>query len=114
VSAEIGWRPVAGEFTLLVVDVEDVTYIVYDADTGGQHVVRWPAGWEYVRPSLTPTSLARRGRSGACSADTSTRRRPSRGAASAGPTGRHARPHSGMRAHGGEPARAANRELQAA
>jgi hypothetical protein len=57
VSAEIGWRPVAGEFTLFVVDVEDVTYIGYDAGTGGQHVVRWPVGLEYVRPSVTPTSL---------------------------------------------------------
>jgi Pyridoxamine 5'-phosphate oxidase len=57
VSAEIGWRPVVGEFTLFVVDVEDVTYIGYDADTSGQHVARWPAGLEYVRPSATPTSL---------------------------------------------------------
>ena len=57
VAAEIGWCPVAGEFTLFVVDVEDVTYIGHDADTGGQHVVRWPAGREYVRPSVTPTSL---------------------------------------------------------
>ena len=57
VSAEIGWRPVVGEFTLFVVDVEDVTYIGYDADTSGQHVVRWPASLEYVRPSATPTSL---------------------------------------------------------
>jgi hypothetical protein len=29
-----------GEFTLFVVDVEDVTYIGYDADTRGQHVAR--------------------------------------------------------------------------
>jgi hypothetical protein len=57
VSAEIGWRPVVGEFTLFVMDVEDVTYIGYDPDTSGQHVVRWPAGLEYVRPSATPTSL---------------------------------------------------------
>ena len=57
VSAEIGWHPVVGEFTLFVVDVEDVTYIGYDADTSGQHVARWPAGLEYVRPSATPTSL---------------------------------------------------------
>jgi hypothetical protein len=57
VSAEIGWRPVAGEFTLFVVDVEDVTYIGHDADTSGQHVARWPAGLEYVRPAATPTSL---------------------------------------------------------
>jgi len=57
VSAEIGWRPVVGEFTLFVVDVEDVTYIGHDADTGGQHVARWPAGLEYVRPAATPASL---------------------------------------------------------
>ena len=57
VSAQIGWRPIVGEFALLVVDVEDVTYIGYDADTSGQHVARWPAGQEYVRPSVTPTSL---------------------------------------------------------
>jgi hypothetical protein len=57
VSAGIGWRPVVGEFTLFAVDVEDVTYIGYDPDTSGQHVARWPAGVEYVRPSVTPTSL---------------------------------------------------------
>jgi Pyridoxamine 5'-phosphate oxidase len=57
VSAGIGWRPVVGEFTLFAVDIEDVTYIGYDADTRGQHVARWPAGVEYVRPQVTPTSL---------------------------------------------------------
>ena len=57
VSARLGWRPVPGEFTLLVVDVEDVTYIGFDAQTSGQHVARWPAGQEYVRPAVTPTSL---------------------------------------------------------
>jgi len=57
VSAEIGWRPMVGEFTLFVVDVEDVTYIGYDADMSGQHVAHWPAGLEYVRPAATPTSL---------------------------------------------------------
>lgn len=57
VSAGIGWRPVVGEFVLFAVDVEDVTYIGYDPDTSGQHVARWPVGLEYVRPSVTPTSL---------------------------------------------------------
>jgi hypothetical protein len=57
VSAGIGWRPVLGEFTLFAVDVADVSYIGYDPDTSGQHVARWPAGMEYVRPSVTPTSL---------------------------------------------------------
>ena len=57
VFAELGWHLVVSEFTLFTVDVDDVTYIGYDADTGGQHVARWPAGQEYVRPSTTPTSL---------------------------------------------------------
>jgi hypothetical protein len=57
VFAQIGWRPVVGEFALFVVEVDDVTYIGYDADTSGQHVARWPADVEYVRPSATPTSL---------------------------------------------------------
>jgi hypothetical protein len=57
VAAGIGWRPVVGEFTLFAVDIDDVTYIGYDADTSGQHVARWPAGQEYVRPSTSPTSL---------------------------------------------------------
>jgi hypothetical protein len=37
--------------------VLDVTYIGYDTETGAQHVVRWPGGAEYLRPSTTPTSL---------------------------------------------------------
>jgi hypothetical protein len=40
VSAKIGWRPVVGEFTLFVMDVDDVTYIGYDVETSGQHVSR--------------------------------------------------------------------------
>lgn len=56
-AATLGWHPVVGQFTLFAVDVEDVTYIGYDAQTGAQHVARWPAGLEYLRPSTTPTSL---------------------------------------------------------
>lgn len=57
VTAQLGWRPVVGEFSLFVIDIRDVTYIGYDPPTRGQHVARWPAGLEYVRPSTTPTSL---------------------------------------------------------
>jgi hypothetical protein len=60
VAAEIGWRPVVGQFTLFAVDIEDVTYIGYDAESSAQHVARWPAGLEYLRPSITPTSLGPR------------------------------------------------------
>jgi hypothetical protein len=56
-AAELGWRPVVGQFTLFRVDVRDVTYIGFDTQTGAQHVARWPAGVEYLRPSTTPTSL---------------------------------------------------------
>jgi hypothetical protein len=57
VAGQIGWQPVVGRFTLFDVDIEDLTYIAYDPETSGQHVVRWPAGIEYVRPATTPTSL---------------------------------------------------------
>jgi hypothetical protein len=57
VAARLGWQPVVGRFTLFAVDVEEVTYIGYDPETGGQHVARWPAGTEYLRPATTPTSL---------------------------------------------------------
>lgn len=57
VAGQLGWRPVVGEFMLFVIDVGDVTYIGYDPGTSGQHVARWPAGLEYVRPAVTPTSL---------------------------------------------------------
>jgi hypothetical protein len=56
-AAELGWRPVAGQFTLFRVEVRDVTYIGCDSETGAQHVARWPAGVEYLRPFTTPTSL---------------------------------------------------------
>ena len=56
-AAQIGWQPVVGEFALFEIDIHDITYIGFDPDTAGQHVVRWPAGVEYLRPSITPTSL---------------------------------------------------------
>jgi hypothetical protein len=46
-----------GEFALFAVDVTDVTYIGHDAGSNAQHVARWPAGEEYLRASLTPTTL---------------------------------------------------------
>jgi hypothetical protein len=57
VAATLGWQPVVGCFTLFAVDIEEITYIGYDPATGGQHVARWPAGVEYLRPATTPTSL---------------------------------------------------------
>src|SRR6266566_349903 len=57
VQAHLGWQPVPGEFALFAVDIDDVTYIGHDTGSNAQHVARWPAGEEYLRPSLTPTSL---------------------------------------------------------
>lgn len=57
VQAHLGWQPVPGEFALSAVDINDVTYIGHDAGSNAQHVARWPAGQEYQRPSLTPTTL---------------------------------------------------------
>ena len=56
-EAGLGWRPVPGEFTLFAVDITEVAYIGHDTATNAQHVARWPAGEEYLRPALTPTSL---------------------------------------------------------
>lgn len=60
VSRQLGWRPVVGHFALFAIGIEDATYIGYDPDTHGQHVARWPAGDEYIRPATTPTSLGPR------------------------------------------------------
>lgn len=56
-GAELGWLPVVGHFTLFRIDIDDVTYISYEPETGAQHVARWPADVEYLRPTTTPTSL---------------------------------------------------------
>ena len=52
------WRD--GPFTLFAADVDDLTYISYDADNGAQHVARWPDSDEYLRTATTPTSLGPR------------------------------------------------------
>lgn len=60
VAATVGWRPVVGKFTLVRVDIEDVSYVSFDAESGDQHVARWPAGEEYTKEHLTPTSYGPR------------------------------------------------------
>jgi len=54
--AVLGWQPVEPWFHLFVVDIDDVTSISY-AGKGDQHVARWPAGIEFVRPETSPTSV---------------------------------------------------------
>jgi hypothetical protein len=60
VQDHLGWRPVPGEFALFAIDIHDVTYIGHDPGSNAQHVARWPAGQEYLRRSLTPTTLGPR------------------------------------------------------
>ena len=53
-AAALGWQPVVGQFTLFAVDIDDVTYIGSDPETGAQHVARWPPGTEFLRAKITP------------------------------------------------------------
>ncbi len=60
VADQLGWQPVVGQFVLFAIDVHDLTYLGYDPETSAQHVARWPAGVEYLRAAITPTSLGPR------------------------------------------------------
>ena len=60
VSAELGWQPVVGQFTLFAIDIFDMARVGYDPTTHDQHVARWPTGEEYLRPAAGPTSLGPR------------------------------------------------------
>jgi hypothetical protein len=57
VRSRLGWEPQPGRFHLFWIDVEDVTFIRYDRETGDQFVARWPAGTEFVRRGTSPTSV---------------------------------------------------------
>jgi hypothetical protein len=57
VAGRLGWRPEVGRFHLFAVDIEDVTCIRYDGETGDQFLARWPAGEEFVRRGTTATSV---------------------------------------------------------
>ncbi|HLI00395.1 MAG TPA: hypothetical protein VKV06_06380 [Acidimicrobiales bacterium] len=57
VNARLGWDPVPGRFHLFRVDMDDVTFVRYDHETGDQFVTRWPAGEEFVRRGTSATSV---------------------------------------------------------
>ncbi|MDQ4024584.1 MAG: pyridoxamine 5'-phosphate oxidase family protein [Actinomycetota bacterium] len=57
VSRTLGWSPEVGRFHLFSVDIDDVTFIRYDPETGDQYVARWPDGREFVRRGTSATSL---------------------------------------------------------
>jgi hypothetical protein len=57
VAAALPWSPEVGRFHLFRVDIDDVTYIRYDNDSGDQYLVRWPAGSETVRRGTSATTV---------------------------------------------------------
>jgi hypothetical protein len=57
VARALGWRPEPGRFHLFSVNMAQVTFIRYDADTGDQHVASWPPAREFVRRGITATTL---------------------------------------------------------
>lgn len=57
VAEQLGWRPEHGRMHLFEVDLSTVTFIVYDTESGDQHVAMWPPPREFVRPNTTATSL---------------------------------------------------------
>lgn len=57
VARTLGWRPEPGRFHLFSVDIAQVTFIRYDADTGDQHVASWPPAREFVRRGTTATTV---------------------------------------------------------
>jgi hypothetical protein len=56
-EVRLGWRPVPGRFHLFAVDIETVTVIRYDTDSGDQYVASWPPAREYVRRATSATSV---------------------------------------------------------
>jgi hypothetical protein len=56
-ETRLGWRPEPGRFHLFAVDIESVTVIRYDTDSGDQYVTLWPAAREYVRRATSATSV---------------------------------------------------------
>jgi hypothetical protein len=57
VSAALPWSPEVGRFHLFLVEVDEVTYLRYDNESGDQFMVRWPACTETVRRGTSATSL---------------------------------------------------------
>jgi hypothetical protein len=57
VGEELGWQPVVGRFHLFEIDIEHITFIRYDHETGDQHVATWPPAKEFVRRGTSATSV---------------------------------------------------------
>lgn len=56
-AKDLGWSPEPGRFHLFTVDIDHVTVIRYNPESGDQHVATWPPGREFVRRATTATSV---------------------------------------------------------
>jgi len=57
VGEELGWQPVVGRFHLFDIDLQHVSFLRYDHETGDQHVATWPPAKEHVRRGTSATSV---------------------------------------------------------
>lgn len=57
VANNLGWTPQPGHFHLFAIDIDEVTFIRYDPETGNQHVARWPPASEFIRRATSSTSV---------------------------------------------------------
>jgi hypothetical protein len=57
VARDLGWRPVPGRFHLFALDIDHVTYVRYDDQTGDQYVALWPPAREFVRRGTSAASV---------------------------------------------------------
>jgi hypothetical protein len=59
IDRSFGWRPKPGRFHLFAVNIEEISFIRYDADTGDRYVCTWPNGHEFVRRVTNATSMGK-------------------------------------------------------
>ena len=57
VGESLGWEPEPGRFHLFAIDIDEVTFIRYDHETGDQFVASWPPPREFVRRGASATSV---------------------------------------------------------
>ena len=57
VAAVLDWNPEPGRFHLFWIDIEQIAFIRYDAETADQYVTTWPPGDEFVRRGTSATSV---------------------------------------------------------
>ena len=57
VAAALDWNPEPGRFHLFWIDIQQIAFVRYDAETGDQYVTTWPPGDEFVRRGTSATTV---------------------------------------------------------